>query len=632
MAADADRRSPLTDGAWMLAIGLVALLLRVVAARQFASDPLGTFLWIDEQAYAVRARAILAGHILPARPFYQDPLYPYILAALMAVVGDSVAALRTALACLGAVTPVALFAAARLGLGRTEALIAGWVAVFYGPLIATDIGLEKEGLGALLAAVALTVTARGALRPSASEAAAGGFLWGLLALLRSNALVAGPVGAVWWLRGVVRCEARRWSPWLGLTFILSFGLALAPAIAINAIVSRSPELLLTTWQAGPNFYIGNGPEATGTLTEIPFVVAHPFFEADDYAREAERRTGRVLTPGGVSRYWLGAGLRQWRQAPGASLRLLAKKVYLLGNDHEIADNHDAQYLRLTAVPALGWGVVSFGWIGPLAALGLGRAPRDRTPFWWFLVASTAAGLGATAAFYVVGRYRIPWVPGLILLAAAGAVDVARRLAARAWTAAAWRIVLLGAPAAALALGPTPIAAEDRWGLALRRQFKASLYAGEVDQAVDALDDARALGTVPMKHVAKMMALGPEHDRMADILAGRSRTMTDLRRARWLRQIPEGRAESRRLLDSMLRANPDNAAALREWGCWWLGAADDPIARRRAAAALRRARGDISAAILLALVTSEALQQEKAVARPAEARRLRVAHAILGERR
>jgi hypothetical protein len=607
-------------------------VLRVVAARQFASDPLGRFLWIDEQAYWTRARAILTGHVLPERPFYQDPLYPYVLAVLMVVVGDSVAALRVTLACLGALTPVAVFTAARLGLGRTEALIAGWLAVFYGPMIVTDIGLEKEGLGALLAATALAVTAQGARRPSPPMAAGSGFLWGVLALLRSNALVVGPIGAAWWALGVGRTEGRRRALGYGLTFALAFALAIAPAVAINALVSRSREFLLTTWQAGPNFYVGNGPEATGTLAEIPFVAAHPFFEADAYVREAQRRTGRVLTPREVSRYWLGAGLLQWQRDPGRSLRLLAKKVYLVANDHEIADNHDGQYLRLTAVPALGWGFVSFGWIAPLAALALSRGRLDRSPLWWFLVVTTASGLAATVVFYVVGRYRIPWVPGLILLAAAGVVDLAQRLAVGAWSAVAWRVLLLAVPAAAIAWAPTPIAAEDRWGLALRRQFKASLFAGDVDQAIDALDDARALGAGPARHLAAMMAFGPEHDRMTALLAERSRSSSDLERARWLRQIPEGRAESRRLLEAMLRADPEDASVLREWGGWWLGAADDRDARHHAAAALGRARGDFSAAILLALLTSRSPSLETVAAGPAEVRRLRVIRAILAERR
>ena len=61
--------------------------------------------------------------------------------------------------------------------------------------------------------------------------------------------------------------------------------------------------------------------------------------------------------------------------------------------------------------------------------------------------STLGGLISTALFFVVGRYRIPWVPGLALLAAAGVVDTSRRLTARRWQELALSIGLLAAPVA-----------------------------------------------------------------------------------------------------------------------------------------------------------------------------------------
>lgn len=613
-----------------LAIGLTGLALRVVCARQYAADPLGQFLWIDEQAYWQRARSILTRQFVPDRPFYQDPLYPYLLAGLMVVVGDGVRALRIALAALGALTPVAVFWAGRKGLGRSEGLAAGWAAALYGPLVFTDTCLEKEGLGALLAAVALGLTAMAATgRRGPGSAAWAGLAWGTLALLRSNALVVGPIGTAWRVGAFPR---PRWGP--VLAFAAAFAVALAPAVVVNTVVSRPRELMLTTWQAGPNFYMGNGPEATGTMNDLPFVAAHPFFEADGYVLEARRRTGRNLSPGEVSRFWLREGLKRWREAPGASLRLLARKAFLLANDYEVADNHNWQYARLTAAPALGLGFLSFGWVAPWAAMGLAVGKPGRTPFWWFVVVSTAGGLAATAAFFVVGRYRIPWMPGLLLLASVGVVDAARRLAASRGREVFWRVALLALPAAALAWAPTPVPADDRWGLALRRQFKACLWAGEVDRAVDALDDARALGPVPMAHIALMLAIGPEHDRLEAAVES-SRTLPDVARARLLRQVPGGRAESRRILESALRADPADRAARREWGAWWLGEVSGFDVRTKAARELRLAaagpEGDASAALLLAILTADPRALElPAVRTLGRSPRLRVARAIVAE--
>lgn len=586
----------------MVGIGLVGLALRLVAAWQFTGHPLGRMAWIDEEAYWERGREILAGRWLPDQPFYQDPLYPYLLAALMAVIGTGLIGLRLALAALGALTPLLVLRAGRRGLGEAEGVVAGWFAALYAPFVFTDMLLEKEGLGAIIAGLALVFTAETAARRRASwPALLAGLAWGALALLRANALLVGPLGFVWCL------AIGRWRPALG--FAAGFGLALAPVVAINAALSRPPEFILTTWQAGANFYIGNGPEATGLINAPEFVVAHPFREADDYAREAERRTGRRLSYGAVSRFWMGEGLRRWREAPGASLRLLAKKFGLLLDDFEIGDNHNLELTRLVAAPALDLAPLSFGWLLPLAAIGLARRRAGRSPFWWFLVLATSAGLASTAAFFVVGRYRIPWVPGLALLAACGVVDVGRLAGERRWRGILGRIVLLGLPAAVLAWRPTPIPAEERWAFAERRLLVASLKAGDLEGAIDALDDGRALGPEPWARFNAMLTGSEEGAGLAEAVRARLALRERFGgtppwlRARWLRVVPSGRLESRRLLEAALAADPGDARARDELAAWWLGSSD-PSARDRAAALLRPAARDPAAAILLALLTRD----------------------------
>ena len=98
------------------------------------------------------------GSWLPDRPFYQDPLIHYVLAGLMSVVGKEVSTLRVTLACAGALTPIVTYFVGRRGLGRAEAIIAGFALALYGPLVFTDGQLEKEGLGALMVALALLAT------------------------------------------------------------------------------------------------------------------------------------------------------------------------------------------------------------------------------------------------------------------------------------------------------------------------------------------------------------------------------------------------------------------------------------------------------------------------------------------
>jgi hypothetical protein len=296
------------------------------------------------------------------------------------------------------------------------------------------------------------------------------------------------------------------------------------------------------------------------------------------------------------------------------LALLARKLALLLHDFEIPDSMGLRFVRVVAAPALALGFLSFGWILPWAALGL--AHRPRSSFWWLLVLTTAAGLGSTALFFVVGRYRIPWTPGLLLLGGSGAVDLARRIRGHRWRPVAWRVVLLLVPAAVLAWRPLADPAPNYWGHALLTLAVADLGAGQLEPAIDALDDARALGPDPATRIHQIFSAGPARGMLSALIASRPRAErspgggpdSDLRLARWLRQFPDGRTESRRLLEDLLRADPDDPRALRERGAWWLGLPGDPDARRRAAEDLGRGArgrgGDPGAAVLLALLRKD----------------------------
>ena len=242
-----------------------------------------------------------------------------------------------------------------------------------------------------------------------------------------------------------------WRPSISLVFFV----VLVPVAMVNTLVSSPREVLGTTWQLGPNFFIGNGPDATGTYVAPPFIRGHPAYEAADYAMEAMRRAGRPLSVAQVSRFWLNEGLLRWSNAPVESIRLFVWKLGLLTHRFEIPDNEDIEFVRIVAAPSLGWGIVNFGIVFPLAVMGLARAPRTR--FWVFLNLATWLGLLATAVFFVVGRYRVPWVPGLVLIAAAGVVDLVRRLRSGNWRGVSWRVgstfIAGGALDLALPAGP-----------------------------------------------------------------------------------------------------------------------------------------------------------------------------------
>ena len=113
---------------------------------------------------------------------------------------------------------------------------------------------------------------------------------------------------------------------------------LVPVGLRNLIVGG--EFKLTTSQFGPNFFIGNNPEADGTYGSVNKVIGEPQLEGTDAARLAERASGKRLSSGAVSDYWL---KKSWDSAKRQGLdKLTAKEI-----DAEIAASRRERRARKT---------------------------------------------------------------------------------------------------------------------------------------------------------------------------------------------------------------------------------------------------------------------------------------------
>src|SRR5205085_5577122 len=115
-------------------------------------------------------------------------------------------------------------------------------------------------------------------------------------------------------------------------FLAGLAIVLLPVAARNAYVGGG--FYITTAQAGPNFYIGNNPQADGTYQALRFGRGAPEYERQDATELAELALGRTLTPGEVSTYWIDKSLDFVTSQPGAWLRLMARKAALLFNATE----------------------------------------------------------------------------------------------------------------------------------------------------------------------------------------------------------------------------------------------------------------------------------------------------------
>jgi tetratricopeptide (TPR) repeat protein len=202
--------------------------------------------------------------------------------------------------------------------------------------------------------------------------------------------------------------------------IVALAAAVMPVAIRNAIVGG--EFHITTSQLGPNFFIGNNAQASGTY--VPLVYGHGAakYERADATMLAEKAVGRTLSPGQVSRYWLMQAFDFIRAEPAAWVELMRIKTMLFWNATEIGDTEDqyvyADWSSILRVLNPMW---HFGLLCALAAIGFVLTLRHwRTT--WLLAAVVLVYAVSVIAFYVMARYRYPIVPVLMLFAAAGIVE------------------------------------------------------------------------------------------------------------------------------------------------------------------------------------------------------------------
>ncbi len=410
--------------AWSaLAIFTAALVVRLIHVWQIRNAPFFSVLMGDSRAYDEWARRIAGGDWMGHEVFYQAPLYPYFLGILYAVAGRDVLMVRICQAIIGSIACVWLGLAGRRFFSGRVGLIAGLLLALYAPAIFFDTLLQKSVLDVFFVCLTIWIVSgfvAGEGRQRGRWLALGLGI-GALSLTRENAVVLAAVVLVWI---VVRDRrgARERVAAAG-AFALGLALVLLPVAARNNIVGGG--FYVTTSQFGPNFYIGNNPEADGTYRPLRFGRGSPEYERQDAIELAERAAGRRLTPAEVSRYWADRALDFITSQPAAWLTLLGRKVALLSNAVEVLDTESQEsYAEWSTPVRLGAYVGHFGVLVPLAALGVWATWPQRKRL-WILYAMAIAYAASVAMFYVFARYRFPLVPFLVLFASAGLASVPR---------------------------------------------------------------------------------------------------------------------------------------------------------------------------------------------------------------
>lgn len=473
---------------WVVAASAVtaARLLFLLTTRD---DPVFRVPYLDGAFYHAWARSLAEGRGDFQGPYFLGPLYPHFLALLYRMFGPEPMAVRVVQAALGIADALLVFALAQRLCGRTAATAAVALFALYGPLVFYEnllvvdpllLGLALGALGALVLPSWRT-EARGALA---------GFLLGLAtlgrptALLLAPCLVFAPWGRVGRRRGLVACA----SVWV---------LVLLPVAARNARLGGG---LAITTNGGVNFFAGNAPGATGRFREPPGVrfFASPVLEPGAVNGALPPAVAeRALTVRAVagteaaadSRRWTGAAWAWMRAHPLDAAVLQLRKMWLLLQAREVPQIESYSF-HARRLPALrGW-FVDFGWLWPLAALGLWRMRRDRAPGAGLVAAFAAALLLPCVLFFVTARHRSVALPEVACLAGCGAATLVEWVRCGSVRRVAMALAAVAPLAIGARLGGRPPRGAAGWEHA---QMAERLYAlGDLDGAIREQEQAGAV--------------------------------------------------------------------------------------------------------------------------------------------
>lgn len=383
----------------------LALLVRIIYVLQIDASPLFAFPAVDGKTYILHAESLAAGNWLGygQGPFWQPPLYPYLLGLIKSSAPDSIFyAIRWLQALFGALTCGLIYLLGARWHDARVGFFAALAACFYGPLIFFDGEVLPATLATLLNLIGLLALTRALARESLPSFALAGFVFGLAALAVASVLsfVVAATGWIYWKKRSLPALA---------AFVVGTIIALAPISWRNHAIGEDSVLISSN--SGINFFIGNNADYEQT-TKI-----RPGWEWDELVQEPSA-VGREKASQKSAYFWdkansyIGAEPLHY-----AFLQLRKLRQYLSGD--EVGRNQDIYYWRnyssILSVTLWKWGIAfPFGLVCPLALLGFVLALRQQgihLGIFFALIYSASI-----IAFFPMARYRIPAIPIFLIMA------------------------------------------------------------------------------------------------------------------------------------------------------------------------------------------------------------------------
>jgi len=407
------------------AIFLAALIIRLIYLLDSADAPTFNQPIIDSVTYHELAQRLVEQGALRSDLFWQQLFYPLFVALVYVLTDSSMIAVKLVQLLLGSFTCLLTYAVAKKVFDRPTAVIAGLITAFYGPLIFFDAELLATGWAAFWAILLIWLFLRAAERMSLRLVFALGLCGALATITRTTFLPFFLAAAVWLIFRLAR-HARRRAATAALTIMLAFACITVPVAGLSKRLTG--RFTIVPFGASLNLYLGNNPDYCETLTIRPGwkwdrIIAMPALqhvENDFWAK---------------SQFFTDLAYRYALEQPVSFAKGILRKTAQFLNSREIPRNLDIYLFRkwsLTLRPLV-WKLGGFGFplgvLLPLSLLGLIYYWRKvPLPIVLFVMLYPLSII----LVFVTGRYRVPIVPVMAVLAGAGCLAFARIIRARRW--------------------------------------------------------------------------------------------------------------------------------------------------------------------------------------------------------
>ncbi len=423
-ASNLDQARPFrwSDGQDRLHLGIVlgvALALRLAYFfLNQAFNPTFRFPIMDSLYHHEWALDLVGGGTAGTDAFFRGPLYPYFLALLYKMSGNSIAFAILVQHLLGTLTAGLVYLTARLLFSRTVALVAGLTTALYWVLVYMEGDLLVETTFIFFNSLSLLLLTMGMSRHRIGLLAAGGFALGLATITRPSVLVFVPVIPL-----AIYLTARKRPPetrgWISRSIVTlaACAIPIMPVMIRNYRVAGAIVPVGTS--GGVNFFIGNNPLSDGSTAIVPGTRADWWGGYNDAIAIAERDRGHKLTLAEVSDYYFDRGFEFMRARPEQARALMLKKLRMFWGAGERANDKFIYFfwhlvgMKYVLLPG-------FWLVAPLGMLGGVLLWRRRSELAMFYLFIALYSIGVVA-FFVNARFRLPIIPVLTLFSAYASV-------------------------------------------------------------------------------------------------------------------------------------------------------------------------------------------------------------------